>query len=86
VDPQNGYSPNWFLMKTYFGGMKTRVPREKLLEQEESQHKLNLTYDSDSRIRTPPTLTRGEYSHHCTIPAPQPSFQPENENWASEGQ
>ena len=54
----------------FFGGRKTRVPREiNPWSRDENQKQTQPTYDVKSWNQTQATLVGGECSHHCAIPA-----------------
>ena len=79
--PQSGYlstdsSSNWNLELLFFveGGKPEsleKIPPSK----GENQQQIQPTYDAGSGNRTRVTLVGGEYSHHCTIPAPHNIIQ-----------
>ena len=52
------------------GEESRRTRRKTSRSKDENQQQTQPTYDAESGNRTRATLVGGEFSHHCTIPAP----------------
>ena len=63
---------NWNLeMLIFEEGGKPENPEKYSRSKDDNQQQTQPTYDAGSGNRTLETLTGGERSHHCAIPAPQ---------------